>query len=142
MSTELNSLASSTTAGAISSVGGTSGVFNNVQGGGGLGGFTQGIYELYLPAPGGTLSAGTNALIWCLSQIDGTNYEDGSASVIPARQPDVIIPVRAVSGAQRIHVIGTLPPDTWYVLLSQNTGQAWASTLNTLKVLPLTNQIG
>ena len=142
MSTELNSLASSATAGAISSVGGSSGLFNNVYAGGGLGGFTQAKFELYIPAPAGTLTAGTNAQIWFLSQIDGSNFEDGGAAVIPARQPDLIIPVRAVSGAQRIEVIGTLPPGTWYVLLSQTTGQTWASTLNTLKVMPLTNQVG
>ena len=64
LSTELNSLASSSglTAGAISSVGGTSGVFNNVQAGGGLGGFTQGLYQLHLAAPGGTLTGGTGAM--------------------------------------------------------------------------------
>ncbi len=53
LSTELNSLASSAglTAGAISSVGGASGLFNNVTGGGGLGGYTLGQFELRLAAP-------------------------------------------------------------------------------------------
>src|SRR5271157_1471596 len=127
MTTELNSLASSAglTAGAISSVGGTSGLFNNVYSGGGLAGFTQGIFELYLPAPAGTLTAGTGAFVWFLNEVDGTHYEDGSASVVPARRPDLIIPVRAISTAQRIDVVGNLPPNQWYVLISQNTGQTW-----------------
>ncbi len=141
MSTELNSLASSAapSAGAVSSVGGTSGLFNNTAGGGGLGGYTRGRFELELAAPGGTLTAGTAAYIWLISTVDGTNYEDGSASVIPARLADVIIPVRAVSTTQRIMVIADLPPGNWFVVLGQNTGQTWGSTLNTLKVVPFTN---
>ncbi len=143
MSTELNSLASSAapSAGAVSSVGGTSGLFNNTAGGGGMGGYTRGRFELEIAAPGGTLVAGTSAYVWFLGTVDGTNYEDGSATVIPARPADVIIPVRAVSTTQRIIVVADLPPGNWYVVLGQNTGQTWGSTLNTLKVLPITNQM-
>jgi hypothetical protein len=142
LSTELNSLASSSglTAGAISSVGGTSGLFNNTAGGGGLGGYTLGQWELELAAPGGTLTAGTGAFVWLLTTVDGTNYEDGSASVIPARPADVIIPVRAVSTTQRIIRVMMMPPGNWYVLVAQNTGQTWASSGNTLKVTPATLQ--
>jgi hypothetical protein len=144
LSTELNSLASSAglTAGAISSVGGTSGLFNNVYSGGGLGGFPLGEYELELAAPGGTLTAGTAAFFWFLNGVDGTHYEDGSASVIPARSPDLVIPIRAVSTTQRIIVFAPLPANSFYVLCAQNTGQAWGATANTLKVTPVTNQIG
>jgi hypothetical protein len=144
MTTELNSLASSSglTAGAISSVGGTSGAFNNVLAGGGLGGFMQGLFELKLAAPAGTLTAGTAAYIWFLGQVDGTNYEDGGSSVIPARRADLIIPVRNVSTAQRITAVAPLPPNIWFVLVAQNTGQTWASSANTLKVVPITSQIG
>lgn len=138
MSTELNSLASSATAGAISSVGGTSGLFNNTVGGGSMDGYTMALFELVLAAPAGTLTAGTAALIWFLATIDATNYEDGSASIIPARSPDLIIPVRAVSTAQRITRKAMIPPGNWYVLLSQATGQTWGATLNTLKVQPVT----
>ena len=143
MTTELNTLASSATlaAGAISTQGGTSGLFNNTAGGGGLGGYTLGRFELELAAPAGALTAGTAAYIWFLSQVDGTNYEDGSNSIIPARRPDLIIPVRAVSITQRNAVVGYLPPGNWYVLLAQNTGQNWGGTNNTLKVMPLTNQM-
>jgi hypothetical protein len=138
LSTELNSLASSATAGAISSVGGTSGLFNNTVGGGGFDGYTMGQFELVLAAPAGTLTAGPAALIWFLTTVDATNYEDGSASVIPARTPDLIIPVRAVSTAQRIIRKSMLPPGNWYVVLSQATGQAWNASGNTLKVTPVT----
>ncbi len=142
MTTELNSLASSATlaAGAISTVGGTSGLFNNTAGGGGLGGYTFGQWELELAAPAGTLTAGTGAFVWLLTTVDGTNYEDGSNSVIPARPPDIILPVRAVSTTQRIIRVLMMPQGNWYVLVSQNTGQTWGATLNTLKVTPATIQ--
>ncbi len=142
LSTELNALASSSglTAGAISTAGGTSGLFNNTAGGGGLGGYTMGKFELYMPVPSGAVTGG--AYVWCIATDDGTNYEDGSNSVIPARRPDLIFPFRAVtSTAQRIIVFAPLPAGNWYVLLSQNSGQAFAATLNTLKVLPVTNQM-
>src|SRR4051812_17460777 len=97
MTTELNSLATSSglTAGAISSVGGSSGAFNNTYAGGGLGAYVSGRFELVLGAPAGSLTAGTAAFVWFLRTTDGTNYEDGGSAVIPARAPDVIIPVRA-----------------------------------------------
>lgn len=135
LSTELNSLASSTAAGAISSVGGTSGAFNNVAGGGVFDGYVKGQLELAIGAPAGTLTANTGANVWFLETVDGTNYEDGSASVIPTRAPDVVFPVRAVSTAQRINRQCTLPPGTWFVLVQHNTGQAWAASGNTLKLL-------
>jgi hypothetical protein len=136
MSTELNSLASSATAGAISSVGG--GVFNNTVGGGGFDGYLYGQLELNLGAPGGTLTANTAANVWFLSTVDGTNYEDGSASVIPAHAPDVVFPVRAVSTAQRIARRCILPQGNFMVLIQQATGQTWAASGNTLKVQPAT----
>jgi hypothetical protein len=142
LTTELNSLASSSglTAGAISSVGGTSGLFNNTAAGGGFDGYEWGRYELNLGAPAGTLTAGTAAYVWFLGTVDGTNYEDGSATVIPARPADLVLPVRAVSTAQRISVVAPLPPGNWFALLSQNTGQAWNASGNTLKVVPVTDQ--
>lgn len=142
LSTELNSLASSAglTAGAISSVGGTSGQFNNTPGGGSLDGYAFGRFELVLAAPGGTLASNTAANIWLLGTVDGTNFEDGGAAVASSRRPDLVIPVRAVSTAQRVSVIAPLPPGNFFVLLSQNTGQTWNASGNTLKVSPVTWQ--
>ena len=144
LSTELNSLASSATlaAGAIATVGGTSGKFNNVYSGGGLGGYPMGEFELSLAAPAAGLTAGTAAYIWFLNSVDGTNFEDGSNSIIPTRPADLIIPVRAVTGAQRIIVVAPLPPNLFFPLLSHNTGQNWNASGNNLKVVPVTNQVG
>lgn len=144
LSTELNALASSSglTAGAISSVGGSTGLFNNVYSGGVLGGFPLGKYELELAAPSGAVAGGV--FVWFLNSVDGANYEDGSASIIPARPADLIFPLRGVtSTAQRIILDRKpLPTGSFFVLLAQNSGQAFAGTLNTLKVTPVTNQIG
>jgi hypothetical protein len=139
LSTELNSLASASEV--VSSVGGTSGLFNNTYAGGGLGAYTLGQFELHLAAPGGSLTA-TPVLVWFLQSVDGSNYEDGSSSILPARNPDLIIPVRAVSTAQRIIVVAPLPQGNWYVELYQATGQTWASSGSTLKVMPAAYQNG
>jgi hypothetical protein len=136
MSTELNSLASSTTAGAISSVVNGTGIFNNTVGGGGGDGFVMGQLELAIGAPAGTLTANTAANVWLLQNVDGSNYEDGGAAVIPARAPDVVIPVRPVSTAQRTVRRAAIPPGNWFILVQHNTGQTWAASGNTLKLLP------
>lgn len=144
MTTELNALATSSglTAGAISSVAGTSGLFNNVFGGAVLLGYPLGKYELTLAAPSGAVSGAV--FVWFLNSVDGTNYEDGSASIIPARPANLIFPLRSVtSTAQRIILDQMpLPTGSFFVLLAQNSGQAFAATTNTLKVTPVTNQIG
>ena len=138
MTTELNSLASSATAGAVSSVINSTGIYNNTVGGSGGDGFVIGQVELVLGAPAGTLTASTAANVWFLQTVDGTDYEDGSASVIPARAPDVVFPVRAVSTAQRIVRRAMIPQGNWFILLQHATGQTWAASGNTVKLLPAT----
>ena len=141
LSTELNG-APANVGGVKSSVGGTSGLFNNTYGGGGLGGYTLGQFELVLASVGSALSAGAYWQFWFLQTVDGTNYEDGSSSIIPAREPDLIIQVRAVTGAQRIVQNAALAPGNWYVLAYNQSGQTPAATGNTLKVAPYTFQFG
>ena len=137
MTSELNSLASSSglTAGKISSS------YQQNNQGGGLGGYEQGIFELYLSSMLGPATAGSGAYVWFINEVDGTDYEDGGTSVIPARKPDLIFPLRAVSTVQRIDVVAPLPLNMWYCLMAQNSGQNFASITNTLKVLPFTNQV-
>jgi len=119
-------------------VGGTSGLFNNTVGGGQFDGYVMGQIELNLAAPAGTLTANSSANVWFLQNVDGTNYEDGSASVIPARAPDVVFPVRAVSTAQRMIRRTILPQGNWFVLIQHATGQTWNASGNTLKLLNAT----
>jgi hypothetical protein len=84
-------------------------------------------------------TSNTGFSIWFLKVIDGTNYEDGGTSVTPGRAPDIVIPVRAVTTAQRIINFGFLPPGNFKVLIKNDaTGQALASSGNTLKIIPRT----
>ena len=90
---------------------------------------------------GGTPTANTSISVWFLREIDGTNFEDGSASITPARNPDVVIPVRATSNAQRIIKSCVLPPGSFIPLIrNDGTGQSLAASGNTLKVRPVTLQ--
>ena len=70
--------------------------------------------------------------IWLLELLDGSNYEDGGASVDPARQPDIIIPLREVSGAQRARGQCLIEPGTYLALLGNRAGAALASSGNTI----------
>lgn len=60
---------------------------------------------------------------------DSTNYEDGDASTTPARPPDVIIPVRAISTQQRITLRNIVLPNAKFKpLFINNGGQALTNT--------------
>lgn len=90
--------------------------------------------EIYLGSV--DLSAQTNPAIylWMLGRTDGTNFEDGSDSVDPARQPDMIIPLRAFNGVQRVFArFLRTTPDQGKILIENRTGAALAGTLNTVK---------
>jgi hypothetical protein len=76
-------------------------------------------------------TAGGYAAVWFLRAVDGTTYEDGDASVTPARDSDVILPVRAVSTAQRIAQANIpLPPFKTKFLVQNKGGQAFTNTDN------------
>jgi hypothetical protein len=86
-------------------------------------------------------TANTGVSIWWLRSIDGSNTEDGGSSLTPARAPDLVIPVEVTTSAQRIIRRCLIPPGTFTPLLKNDgTGQAFASSGNTLKILPLTYQ--
>jgi hypothetical protein len=89
----------------------------------------------------------TGFSIWFLRETDGTNYEDGdgtfggSANTTPARLPDVVIPVRAVTTAQRVVKQVVLPPGPFKCLVKNDgTGQTLAASGNTLKIKAFTYQ--
>jgi hypothetical protein len=101
------------------------------------------LAELELVVSYGTApTANTGVAVWLLRAIDATpNYEDGSTSITPARAPDAVFPLRAVTGAQRIIRRVAIPPGNWKALLKNDgAGQALAASGNTLKILPLTYQ--
>ncbi len=128
--TELNSLANNSNVV-------TTTPFDNTQGSTGDG-YTMAEIELVVQF-GTAPTSGTGVSVWFLRRPDGTNYEDGSASITPARMADVTIPVRNVNTAQRIVREFILPPGVCQILLRNNgTGQPFAATNNTLKIRPVT----
>lgn len=97
----------------------------------------SGFVELVLASVDLSAQSNCAAYIWWLLEADGTNTEDGSASVTPEKQPDVIIPLRAVNGAQRVGFmlrLNSLPPADFTPLIQNKCGAAWASSGNTLKL--------
>lgn len=112
-------------------------VFNNTVGSTGDG-YVLCDVELVVTY-GSAPTAGTGVSLWWLLAPDGTNYEDGSSSITPARMPDVVFPLRAVTTAQRIVRRVWLPWGLITPLLKNDgTGQAFAASGNTLKVRPVT----
>lgn len=138
ISTELNSLVdySSTATLAISSS-----TFNNTIGGGGGDGYTAGLFELNVSFASGSPTANKSISVWFLGTVDGTNYEAGGTSVLPARAPDLTFPLIAAT-PQRVIIQRRLPPGTFYVLVKNDgTGRSLASSGSTIKVLPFTAEI-
>lgn len=129
LSTELNSLANNSNAVHASSVS-----LTNT-------GYLDAEAEL-LVTFGVAPTANTPIYVWLLREIDGTNFEDGSASVTPTRPPDIIFTVRAVTTAQRIvQMVYDIPPGAIRALVrNAGTGQAFAASGNTLTVRPKTFQ--
>jgi len=84
---------------------------------------------------GGNPAAGGYVGLWILKEIDGTNFEDGSTTVDPARTEDVYIPLRTnLSTVQRVTIVNiVIPPYGFKVLLRNKSGQAMDASGNTLK---------
>ena len=98
--------------------------------------------EIYLASV--DLSAQTNPAIhvWLLARTDGSNFEDGSDTVTPARAPDKIVPLREVNDAQRVFARFLLTtPDQGKLLIKNKTGVALASSGNTVKYMLYSQEI-
>jgi hypothetical protein len=132
MTTELNSIANNALAVATAA-------FNNTQGAAGDG-YVQCDVQLVVTF-GVAPTANTGVSVWFLSAPDGTNYEDGDTNVTPARIPDVVFPVRAVTTLQRINRRIWLPWSNFKALVKNDgTGQAFAATGNILSIRPVTRE--
>lgn len=75
-------------------------------------------------------SAGGYVALWFIKALDGTNYESGSATVFPARAPDVIIPVRSTTDdSQVVTIAGVVwPQGKFHIVFQNNTGQTTTNT--------------
>ena len=90
--------------------------------------------EIYLGSVDLSASVNPAIYLWVLGRTDGTNFEDGTDSVDPARPPDAIIPLRVFNGVQRVSVKRILTtPDQGKLLIENQSGAALAATANTVK---------
>jgi len=89
--------------------------------------------EIYLASVDLSAQVSPCIYLWLIARTDGTNFEDG-ASVIPARCPDKMVPLRAVNGAQRVFARLLLTtPDQGEIVVQNKTGVALAASGNTVK---------
>jgi hypothetical protein len=135
LGTELNSLAAGSLALSSSPI-------DNVQGQTNLDGYTRAFIEMNLAAPSGAFASGSTLDIWFIKQV-GTQYEDGSSSITPARPPDLTLPMQATANAQHVIQDVRLPPGQLYILARNNQAsgsQALASSGNTVTLQAYTDQ--
>lgn len=127
LTTELNTLANGNTA--VSSVGGSSGVFSQTQ--------TLGCIFAYIslvmggafaatPAAGGSISG------WFLGKDDDTNFEKVISNVAQPRAPDFVLPVYAQTYAAndliKCNGLVRLPPNLFKVVVQNNAGASASLT--------------
>lgn len=137
--TELNSIVNGGTA--LSSVGGTSGVFNNSN-------MAQGMIAdifLTLGAIASAVVAGGNVAGWFLTSLDGgTTFENTVSAAAMTRPPDFIIPVpaTAITAGWVYKAAGPImvPALQFKVFIQNNLGQTLASSGNTIKIAPYAMQ--
>ena len=82
--------------------------------------------------------------LYLVRAVDGTNYEDGDASIRPAASAFVgSFQVRAIATVQRMPVRDVLFPAGLYKAIIHNnaTGQALSASGHTLKVRPHNRQV-
>ena len=98
--------------------------------------------EIYLNTV--NLSGQTNPALhlWLLPRTNGSDFEDGSDSITPARAPDKIIPLRAENTSQRVFARYLLTtPDQGKLLIKNKAGTSLASSGNTLKYMLYSQEI-
>jgi hypothetical protein len=102
-----------------------------------------GDFELYCRGAD-AFHAGDCVSIWFLMKNDGTNLEDGAAGTQPARAPDLIFPVRAVSTQQRIVLQRVVLPNgkfTCLLMSGPNHGFTNTDNENTLDMFTYNDNV-
>jgi hypothetical protein len=139
LSSEFDNLASTDTA--LSSAGGSSGLFNNSNTGQGM------ICDVFLTLGtiSSALSAGANLSGWWIESPDsGSTFEHTVTNSALARPPDFIIPLpaTAITGGWQYKGAGPVmvPALPFYVFVQNNTGQEFAASGSTLRLAPYAMQ--
>ncbi len=132
LTTELNSLAAAAFCTLGTAIDNEPGVSN-------FDGYIEAELEFHLAAPSGAWAANSALNFWFIKSIDGgSTYEDGSTTTRP---PDIAFPLRTDGSAQTTVVEAWLPIGFWKPMVQNSQGsstQAFAATLNTVKVKPKT----
>lgn len=138
-STELSGLANTSTA--LSSTGGTSGVFNQVI----FGQAPLGVIYLTVVTTSWVGTTGGNLAGWWLHGANSSStLESQSATVAPPRPPDWIIPVTVTAAVGSTFFASgspvSLPYDTCKVLVQNNSGATLGAGNHTIQVGPVADQ--
>ena len=96
--------------------------------------FTYAMVELYLPIQAGARDAGAYVSLYLLKSTDGTNYDFGADALAPPPGTWANnFTFDADTAARYVSVEIAVPPSKFKLMVINNTGQAFAATLNTLK---------
>ena len=132
LTTELDSLANGSTA--LSSIGGTSGVFSQTNTGSAI----WGHVSFY---PGGAMTPTTSGYIagWWITKDDDSNFQRTASNVDQARSADFIIPLlaSAYAAGELAGVLARLPAPLHKVFLRNVSGVTLPSSGNKLIVGPV-----
>ena len=98
--------------------------------------FLYGLFELTATF-GSSPTADTTVDLYLVPAPDGTNYDDGSATILAGNHIIGGWNIRAVNTAQKLAMWGVpLPPTKFKLNVLNNTDQAMAASGNIVKMIP------
>lgn len=91
-------------------------------------------FELYIAAQGSNRAAGAYLALYILPEVDGTNYPDSTDECLDNYLAAVVSLDDGALAARRVNVDAVrLPVGDWKAIVKNVTGQALASSGNTVK---------
>lgn len=123
LSTELNSLASATACSASSA--------QANKGSGKRDNLAQ--FEIYIAAQGTNRAAGASISLYIIPEVDGTNYASITDECLNNYFAGSVSVDDGATAARYLVMEAKLPPSDWKAILYNGTGQAFASSGNTVK---------
>jgi hypothetical protein len=110
----------------------------------GTDGYTDCDIELVLAVPGGARIIGAHVIVTFLKSADGgTTYSAGSDVVAPSvSNQQIVFAVTADTAAQRLILHAPLPNGHFKTHVTNNTGQAFAATGNSVRIAAYNGAFG